>query len=92
VFTIISDIIKSRLFVFVAMLGVYFTEFYINKYTYDAFWVPIQDLMQCVDILMLNASLPNLMLGFGRNILLALVLYMVSKEIFLRRDILSNEK
>lgn len=90
-FQLIFDIFNNKV---IALLSTFLliSALYFVGLIYVLVWTPLKDMMLYEQILASGSSNINLLIVYARQLILVVVLYNMSKKIFIEKDIFENEK
>lgn len=89
---VIRDWLKNDLIAFVTMLCVNFMQYIVIKYSIIDWWIPGEDLFVAFEFLSKNMDYADVLLVIARSILTTICLYLASKILFEKKDIMKHEK
>lgn len=89
---IINDWIKNDLIALIIMLGINFVQYIVIKYSIVDLWIPGKDLFVAFEFFCMNLNYADVLFVIMRNLLTIICLYLISKMIFEKKDVMKHEK
>lgn len=89
---VINDWQKNDLVALIMILCINFAQYVVIKYSIVSWWIPGKDLFVAFEVLSQNLNYAEVLFVVARNILTTICLYLASKIVFEKKDVMRHEK